>query len=127
MPALMAVEYAPPGKRGLYGSAPQIGLGLGLALGAGAFAQLGVVMDDAGVGWRIAGHIAAVILVFIGLVVRLKVMETAAFQGMTAAAEALPGAGCGCPEGSDEVGTSAGRCSRGGPKRRRFTPGARSY
>ncbi len=83
---LMAVEYAPPGKRGLYGSIPQIGLGIGLALGTGAFALLGVVMDDAAFasyGWRIA-FIASVFLVFIGLVVRLKVMETPAFQRMQA-------------------------------------------
>ncbi|MDT7794929.1 MAG: hypothetical protein QOD59_4370, partial [Mycobacterium sp.] len=43
---LMAVEYAPPGKRGLWGSSPQIGLGLGLALGTGAFALLGASMDN---------------------------------------------------------------------------------
>jgi MFS family permease len=86
---LMAVEYAPPGKRGLYGSTPQLGLGLGLALGTGVFALLGVVMDDAAFasyGWR-AAFIASVVLVFIGLVVRLKVMETPAFQRMQAAAE----------------------------------------
>ena len=86
---LMAVEYAPPGKRGLYGSTPQIGLGLGLALGTGAFALLGAVMDDAAFlayGWRIA-FIASVVLVVIGLVVRLAVMETPAFRTMQAAAE----------------------------------------
>ena len=85
---LMAVEYAPAGKRGLYGSTPQIGLGLGLALGTGAFALLGAAMDEAAFasyGWRIA-FIASVLLVGIGLVVRMKVMETPAFQHMQAAA-----------------------------------------
>jgi len=67
---LVAVEYAPPGRRGLYGSTPQIGLGLGLALGTGAFALLGAVMDDAAFaayGWRIA-FLASVVLVVIGFV-----------------------------------------------------------
>lgn len=86
---LMAVEYAPEGKRGLYGATPQIGLGLGLALGTGAFALLSAVMDDAAFlawGWRIA-FIASVVLVAVGLVVRLAVMETPAFRRMQAAAE----------------------------------------
>ena len=86
---LMAVEYAPPGRRGLYGSTPQIGLGLGLALGTGAFALLGALMDDAAFaayGWRIA-FLASVVLVVIGFVVRLAVLETPAFVRMQAAAE----------------------------------------
>jgi MFS family permease len=86
---LMAVEYAPRGKRGLYGATPQIGLGLGLALGTGVFAFLGLVMDDAAFlswGWRVA-FIASLLLVAIGLVVRLAVMETPAFRRMQAAAE----------------------------------------
>jgi MFS family permease len=86
---LMAVEYAPKGKRGLYGATPQIGLGLGLALGTGVFALLGVIMDDAAFlswGWRVA-FIASLALVGVGLVVRLAVMETPAFQRMQAAAE----------------------------------------
>jgi MFS family permease len=86
---LMAVENAPPGRRGLYGATPQIGLGLGLALGTGAFALLGLVMDDAAFaswGWRIA-FVASVVLVVIGFVVRLKVMETPAFRRMQATAE----------------------------------------
>ncbi|MPQ99202.1 MFS transporter [Modestobacter sp. I12A-02628] len=86
---LLAVEYAPPGRRGLYGSVPQIGLGLGLALGTGVFALLGVVMDDAAFtswGWRIA-FVASLLLVLVGLVVRLKVMETPAFRRVQQAAE----------------------------------------
>ncbi|MDD7939714.1 MFS transporter [Actinomycetospora lutea] len=86
---LMAVEYAPHGRRGLYGATPQIGLGLGLALGTGVFALLGLVMDDAAFlswGWRVA-FIASLVLVGVGLVVRLAVMETPAFRRMQAAAE----------------------------------------
>jgi MFS family permease len=86
---LMAVEYAPPGKRGVYGATPQIGLGLGLALGTGAFALLGAVMDDQAFidyGWRIA-FVASVVLVIIGFVVRLAVLETPAFRRLQEAAE----------------------------------------
>ncbi len=43
---LMAVEYAPPGKRSWYGSWPQVGLALGLGLGTGLFALLGNILDD---------------------------------------------------------------------------------
>ncbi|RBY93808.1 MFS transporter [Blastococcus sp. TF02-8] len=86
---LLAVEYAPPGRRGLYGAMPQVGLGLGLALGTGAFALLGSVMDDdafTGWGWRIA-FVSSLVLVLVGLVVRLKVLETPAFRQVQERAE----------------------------------------
>jgi metabolite-proton symporter len=79
---LMAVEYAPRGKRGFYGSMPQIGLAIGLALGTGVFALVGFVLPDAaflGWGWRVAFMLSA-ILVGVGLYIRLKVMETPAFR-----------------------------------------------
>jgi MFS family permease len=79
---LLAVENAPPGKRARYGSVPQIGLGLGLALGTGAFALLGEVLDDEtflAVGWRVA-FVLSVVLVAVGLLVRLRIMETPEFQ-----------------------------------------------
>ncbi len=79
---LMAVEYAPQGKRGFYGSFPQIGLAIGLVLGTGVFALLGgLLTDDAFLawGWRIAFMLSAV-LVGVGLFIRLKVMETPAFR-----------------------------------------------
>lgn len=78
---LVAVEYAPRGKRGLYGSLPQIGLAIGLMLGTGIFALLGFVLPDSSFlawGWRIAFALSAV-LVAVGLYIRLKVMETPAF------------------------------------------------
>lgn len=79
---LMSVEYAPKGKRGLYGSFPQIGLALGLMLGTGVFAGLNAAMADEAFlawGWRIAFLLSAV-LVIVGMVIRLKVMETPAFR-----------------------------------------------
>jgi len=79
---LMAVEYAPSNRRGVFGSLPQMGLALGLILGTGVFAVLeSLLADDAFLswGWRIAFMLSA-ILVIIGLVVRLKVMETPAYR-----------------------------------------------
>jgi metabolite-proton symporter len=79
---LMAVEYAPVGKRGLYGSLPQVGLALGLLLGTGVFAGLGATMTDEAFlawGWRLA-FLFSIVLVGVGLFIRLKVMETPAFR-----------------------------------------------
>lgn len=81
---LMSVEYAPPGKKGLYGSTPQAGLAVGLVLGTGVFALAGAVMSDAAFsswGWRITFWLS-LLLVIVGLIVRLKVMETPAFRDM---------------------------------------------
>lgn len=81
---LMSVEYAPRGKRALYGSTPQAGLAVGLVLGTGVFALAGAVMSDAAFtssGWRITFWLS-LLLVIIGLIVRLKVMETPAFRNM---------------------------------------------
>lgn len=78
---LLSVEHSPDGKRGLFGSIPQIGLALGLALGTGVFALLQVALDDQAFltyGWRIA-FLVSIVLVVIGFVVRLKVDETPAF------------------------------------------------
>ena len=86
---LLAVEYSPAGRRGMYGSAPQIGLALGLALGTGVFASLQVLLSArafATYGWRLA-FLFSVVLVGFGLLVRLKVAETPAFRAVEAAAE----------------------------------------
>ncbi|TDD56124.1 MFS transporter [Saccharopolyspora elongata] len=84
---LMAVEYAPPGKQARYGAWPQVGLALGLGLGTGLFALLGNLLGDEqflGYGWRIAFGLS-IVLVVIGLVIRLKVAETPAFEEVRAA------------------------------------------
>ncbi|MDA3625680.1 MFS transporter [Saccharopolyspora sp. WRP15-2] len=87
---LLAVEYAGPRRKGLYGSWPQVGLALGLLLGTGAFLLLSAAMDEAAFlayGWRIA-FLFSVVLVLIGMFVRLKVMETPAFTAMRSNQEA---------------------------------------
>jgi MFS family permease len=86
---LLAVEHSPDDRRGIYGSAPQVGLALGLALGTGVFAMLQWLLPAhafASYGWRIA-FLLSVVLVFFGLLVRLRVAETPAFRAMEARAE----------------------------------------
>src|SRR5699024_10301130 len=79
---LMSTEYAPPGRKGLFGSVPQIGLAVGLMLGTGVFSILNWGTSDEAFlawGWRIAFGLSAV-LVLVGLYIRLKVLETPAFR-----------------------------------------------
>ncbi|POX43233.1 MFS transporter [Streptomyces sp. Ru73] len=81
---LLAVEYGPTGRKGRFGSYPQIGLALGLALGTGVFALLNNVLSDAaflGYGWRIA-FLISLVLVGVGLAVRLRIDETPAFRAV---------------------------------------------
>jgi MFS family permease len=79
---LLAVEYSPRRKVGIFGSYPQIGLALGLALGTGVFALLRSTLSESAFlsyGWRLAFG-ASVVLVGIGLIVRLRIDETPAFR-----------------------------------------------
>jgi MFS transporter, MHS family, shikimate and dehydroshikimate transport protein len=78
--ALIAVEHAPPGSRGFYGSWTQIGTPTGLLLSTAAFALVARLPDAQFLawGWRVP-FLASVFLVLIGLVIRLRVAETPAF------------------------------------------------
>jgi MHS family shikimate/dehydroshikimate transporter-like MFS transporter len=77
---LMAVEHSPTGKRGFYGSWPQVGVPAGLLLSSGMVYLLSYLpeSDFFSWGWRIAFLVSAV-LVAVGLYIRLKIMETPAF------------------------------------------------
>lgn len=78
---LMAFEYAPKEKRGLYASLPQIGLSIGLCLASGIVALLSYVLTDAQFlawGWRVA-FLISVTLVAVGVYIRLNIMETPEF------------------------------------------------
>jgi metabolite-proton symporter len=80
---LMAVEHAPPGSRGFYGSWPQIGVPAGLILATGAFSLASLLPEDQFLswGWRLP-FLLSVVLVGVGLFIRLKILETPAFARM---------------------------------------------
>jgi MHS family shikimate/dehydroshikimate transporter-like MFS transporter len=83
---LMAVEHAPEGKRGFYGSFPQMGVPAGLLLSTGLMLVLAQTLSEAAFqawGWRIPFLLSAV-LVLVGLFIRLKVLETPAFSKVKA-------------------------------------------
>ena len=85
---LMAVEYAPEGRRGFFGSWPQVGVPAGLLLGTGAFFLASLLPDPAffAWGWRVT-FLASVILVIVGLYIRLTILETPAFTKVREAQE----------------------------------------
>jgi MFS transporter, MHS family, shikimate and dehydroshikimate transport protein len=77
---LMAVEHSPRGKRGFYGSWPQIGLPVGLLLSTLVFGQISKLPEAALLawGWRIA-FLVSIVLVGVGLYIRLSVAEPPVF------------------------------------------------
>jgi len=81
---LMVVENAPTHRRGLLGSLVQLGYPLGLVAATGMFALMQFLPPEAFLawGWRVPFLISAV-LIALGLFVRLRLIETAAFQAMT--------------------------------------------
>jgi MFS transporter, MHS family, shikimate and dehydroshikimate transport protein len=83
---LMAFEYAPKQKRGLFASIPQIGLAIGLCLSSGIVALLASLpeADFLAWGWRTAFLLSAV-LVFVGIYIRTRVKETPEFARIKAA------------------------------------------
>ncbi|NKQ52297.1 MHS family MFS transporter [Amycolatopsis sp. K13G38] len=86
---LMAVEYAPAGRRGFFGSWPQVGVPAGLLLSSGVFAALSAWLPPGGFiayGWRIC-FLVSVVLVAVGLYIRLQVLETPAFAEVRARQE----------------------------------------
>jgi metabolite-proton symporter len=78
--AIIAVENAPKGKRGFYGSWPQIGVSCGLLLGTAAVALAGALTGDAFTtwGWRIP-FLLSIVLAAVGLYIRLNASESPEF------------------------------------------------
>jgi len=78
---LMAVEHAPEGSRGFYGSWPQIGVPAGLLLSTGVFSLFARLPQDQFLswGWRVP-FLLSIVLVGIGLYIRLSILETPAFE-----------------------------------------------
>jgi len=79
---LLAFEYAPPEKRGLYGSIPQMGVTIGMFLGTGALTLItSLISMEAFVawGWRVPFILSALLVVF-GFWIRKGIDETPDFQ-----------------------------------------------
>ncbi|MFY1874147.1 MFS transporter [Achromobacter xylosoxidans] len=80
---LMAVEHAPQGKKGFFGSLPQAGVAPGLILSSlamGAVAGL-PEQDMLSWGWRLP-FLASVVLLAVGWFIRVKVTESPDFEQM---------------------------------------------
>ncbi|MEU0453536.1 MULTISPECIES: MFS transporter [unclassified Streptomyces] len=81
---LLAAEYAPPAKRGLYGIFPQLGAAIAFALASGTFLAVNIALGETDPafldwGWRVPFLLSAV-LVVLGLWVRTAIEETPAFR-----------------------------------------------
>jgi metabolite-proton symporter len=79
--ALLAVENAPAGSKGRFGMFPQLGAPVGFLIANGLFLLLNLMISPdqfRSWGWRLP-FIASIVLVAVGLWVRLKLTETAAF------------------------------------------------
>ena len=82
---LLVVESAPEGKRGFFGSFPQLGVPIGLLLSTGVFALVSQLPNEQFLawGWRIP-FLLSVVLIGIGLFIRLRVIESPMFEGIKA-------------------------------------------
>jgi metabolite-proton symporter len=79
---LMSVEHAPPGRRGFFGSWPQMGVPAGLFLSTVVFLIVQEATSEEAFlswGWRVPFLLSAV-LIGVGLFVRLRLYESPAFQ-----------------------------------------------
>ncbi|MGF9660783.1 MFS transporter [Arthrobacter crystallopoietes] len=77
---LMAVEHAPMGKKGFFGSFPQTGAPVGVALATVSFLAISNLPDEQFLswGWRLP-FMASALLVVVGLIIRLSIAESPAF------------------------------------------------
>ncbi|MBB5499382.1 MFS transporter [Paraburkholderia sp. MM5384-R2] len=83
--ALMAVEHAPAGSKGFFGSLPQTGVGFGLVLSSVAMTAVARLpeADLLSWGWRLP-FLASVVLVVVGWLIRVGVPESPAFERIQA-------------------------------------------
>jgi metabolite-proton symporter len=83
---LLAMEWGDQDKRGLLASSAQIGVPVGLVLGTGGMTLLSATLSPDAFnswGWRVP-FLASLILVAVGLLIRLKIMETPMFAKVLA-------------------------------------------
>ena len=78
---LMAVEHSPRGRRGFYGSWPQMGVPAGLLLGTLAVYLFALLPEEQfrAWGWRVP-FLLSIVLVGVGLYIRLAIAESPAFR-----------------------------------------------
>lgn len=78
---LLAVEYAPPEKRGLYGSIPQMGVTIGMFMGTIALWLMTMLPEESFMtwGWRVPFILSALLVIF-GLWIRKGIDETPEFK-----------------------------------------------
>ena len=79
---LLAYEYAPKNRKGLFGSVPQMGVTIGMVLATLAMTVMSTSLSDEQFlswGWRVP-FILSAILVFLGLWIRKGIDETPAFK-----------------------------------------------
>ena len=87
------VEWAPPGRRGFFGSFQQASVAVGLLMGSGVAALFSTALTSAQLedwGWRLPFLIGAV-LVPVGIYMRRNIGETPAFEEAGQQAPAEPG------------------------------------
>jgi MFS family permease len=80
--ALLAVEHAPPSRRGAMGAYPQLGVPLGLILASGVIAIVAATTTTAQFlawGWRVP-FLLSVILIVVGYLIRRSVAESPVFN-----------------------------------------------
>lgn len=79
--SLLSVENAPANRRGLFGSATNMGSPGGLLLSTGVIAIVTQLPEEQFItwGWRVP-FLLSIILVVIGLIVRFKIEEAEAFE-----------------------------------------------
>ncbi len=84
---LMAVEHSGGSRRGFHGSWPQMGVPAGSLLSTGVFALVSTVLgpeEFLAWGWRVP-FLISVVLIAVGLFIRLRILETPAFEQLKAA------------------------------------------
>jgi MFS family permease len=78
---ILAVEYAPPGRRGFFGSFAPMGVVVGNLAAAGVFGLVALLGDDVmrAWGWRIP-FLVSILLLGLGVYIRWRIAETPVFD-----------------------------------------------
>ena len=88
---LIAIEYAPPGRRGFFGSCPTVGVVVGSLLASAVFALVSTLWKDQLLvwAWRIP-FLLSLLLVAFGIYIRMRVNETPVFKELAAKKSKVP-------------------------------------